>query len=208
MIRPKTQEEAAAERLRQAIINHSTAQASASSSRSWRGTSGAASFPFGKPSPPAIVPENAYRAVLRSSHPRRSCSHPLVVMMYSTHFRECDYRMRSYSCLDQSLCMAFARLTYRESLRDIEICLRAVQVKLYHAGFRGRLGADRLRLRLGGISTCWLLQPLGAAWDATRSSLPVAGSLCSAPISHRLAGDSHPCSGCLGSRYAEGLPWP
>ena len=50
-----------------------------------------------------------------------------------------DYRQRSFSCLDQFLCMAFAQLTYRESLRDIETCLRAVRSKLYHAGLRGRV---------------------------------------------------------------------
>ena len=47
-----------------------------------------------------------------------------------------DRRIRSFSCFDQFLCMAFAQLTYRESLRDIEICLHAFHKKLYHAGFR------------------------------------------------------------------------
>lgn len=45
-------------------------------------------------------------------------------------------RVRRFSCRDQFLCMAFAQLTYRESLRDIETCLRAMGPKLYHAGFR------------------------------------------------------------------------
>src|SRR5438477_8099930 len=48
-----------------------------------------------------------------------------------------DYRSRSLSCRDQFLAMAFAQLTYRESLRDIESCLRSVGSKLYHMGFRG-----------------------------------------------------------------------
>lgn len=48
-----------------------------------------------------------------------------------------DRRVRRFSCRDQFLCMAFAQLTYRESLRDIETCLRAMGPKLYHAGFRG-----------------------------------------------------------------------
>jgi len=48
-----------------------------------------------------------------------------------------DRRVRRFSCRDQFLCMAFAQLTYRESLRDIETCLRAMEAKLYHAGFRG-----------------------------------------------------------------------
>jgi hypothetical protein len=49
------------------------------------------------------------------------------------------HRVRSFSCLDQFLCLAFAQLTYRESLRDIEVCLGAVASKLYHMGFRGRV---------------------------------------------------------------------
>jgi hypothetical protein len=48
-----------------------------------------------------------------------------------------DRRMRTFSCLDQFLCMAFAQLTYRESLRDIETCLRAASTKLYHMGIGG-----------------------------------------------------------------------
>ena len=46
------------------------------------------------------------------------------------------YKVKSFSCLDQFLCMAFAQLTYRESLRDIEVCLRAMNNKLYHMGIR------------------------------------------------------------------------
>jgi hypothetical protein len=53
-------------------------------------------------------------------------------------------RMRGFSCRDQFLAMAFAQLTGRESLRDIETCLRAVQPKLYHAGFRGRISRSSL----------------------------------------------------------------
>jgi hypothetical protein len=49
-----------------------------------------------------------------------------------------DERVRSFTCWDQFLCMAFAQLTYRESLRDIEACLNAVPEKLYHLGFRTR----------------------------------------------------------------------
>jgi len=55
-----------------------------------------------------------------------------------------DYRSRGFSCRDQFLCMAFAQLTFRESLRDIETCLRSVQSKLYHAGFRGRISRSTL----------------------------------------------------------------
>src|SRR3954470_20553113 len=55
-----------------------------------------------------------------------------------------DRRIRHFSCFDQFLCMAFAQLTYRESLRDIEICLHALHKKLYHAGFRGVIARSTL----------------------------------------------------------------
>ena len=65
-------------------------------------------------------------------------------------FRRCvqryggNYKVKSFSCLDQFLCMAFAQLTYRESLRDIEACLRSMQNKLYHMGIRGRVSRNTL----------------------------------------------------------------
>ena len=65
-------------------------------------------------------------------------------------FRKCvqqyhgDYKVQSFSCVDQLLCMAFAQLTYRESLRDIESCLRFMQPKLYHMGFRGSISKSTL----------------------------------------------------------------
>ena len=55
-----------------------------------------------------------------------------------------DYKFRGFSCLDQFLCLAFAQLTFRESLRDIEACLRSVQSKLYHMGFRGKVSRSTL----------------------------------------------------------------
>ncbi len=65
-------------------------------------------------------------------------------------FRQCvdryngNYRVRSFTCFDQFLCMAFAQLTYRESLRDIECCLRAMREKLYHMGIRGKISRSTL----------------------------------------------------------------
>jgi hypothetical protein len=65
-------------------------------------------------------------------------------------FRKCvqryqgDYKVQSFSCMDQFLCMAFAQLTYRESLRDIESCLRFMQPKLYHMGIRGLVSRNTL----------------------------------------------------------------
>lgn len=68
----------------------------------------------------------------------------------SYEFQKCveryrgDARLRGFSCLDQYLAMAFAQLTYRESLRDIEACLGSVSGKLYHMGFRGRVARTNL----------------------------------------------------------------
>ncbi len=65
-------------------------------------------------------------------------------------FRRCvqryrgNHKIKSFSCLDQYRCMAFAQLTYRESLRDIEVCLRAQQSKLYHMGIRGGMSRNTL----------------------------------------------------------------
>ena len=55
-----------------------------------------------------------------------------------------NYKVKSFSCLDQFLCMAFAQLTFRESLRDIEICLRSMQAKVYHMGIRGKVSRSTL----------------------------------------------------------------
>jgi len=55
-----------------------------------------------------------------------------------------NHRTRSFTCYDQFLCMTFAQLTYRESLRDIECCLRAMQEKLYHIGIRGKVSRSTL----------------------------------------------------------------
>lgn len=55
-----------------------------------------------------------------------------------------ERRVKSFSCLDQFLCMAFAQLTFRESLRDIEACLRAQQSKLYHLGIRSTVARNTL----------------------------------------------------------------
>ena len=65
-------------------------------------------------------------------------------------FRRCvarykgNHRIRSFTCSDQFLCMAFAQLTYRDSLRDIECCLRAMRDKLYHMGIRGKISRSTL----------------------------------------------------------------
>lgn len=65
-------------------------------------------------------------------------------------FRQCverykgNYKIKSFSCWDQFLCMSFAQFTYRESLRDIETCLRAMQGKLYHMGIKSKVSKSTL----------------------------------------------------------------
>jgi hypothetical protein len=55
-----------------------------------------------------------------------------------------EHKVKRFSCLDQFLCMAFAQLTYRESLREVEVCLRAQRAKLYHMGFRSVVARNTL----------------------------------------------------------------
>ena len=55
-----------------------------------------------------------------------------------------NYKVKSFTCLDQYLCMAFAQMTFRESLRDIEACLRAQKSKLYHMGIRSTVSRNTL----------------------------------------------------------------
>ena len=74
----------------------------------------------------------------------------LVEFLPTYQFQVCANRyqgnryVKDFSCWDQFLCLAFAQLTYRESLRDIEACLRAQQPKLYHMGFRGQVSRNTL----------------------------------------------------------------
>ena len=74
----------------------------------------------------------------------------LIDFIHSYEFRKCvaryngNYKVKSFSCWDQFLTMAFAQLTYRESLRDIEACLRLAPNKLYHMGFRGKISRNTL----------------------------------------------------------------
>ena len=74
----------------------------------------------------------------------------LIAHAPSKEFQKCvtryrgDANLRGFSCWDQYLAMAFAQLTYRESLRDIEACLRSVGAKLYHMGLRGKVARTTL----------------------------------------------------------------
>jgi uncharacterized protein DUF4372/DDE family transposase len=96
-------------------------------------------------------------------------------------------RLRGFSCRDQFLCLAFAQLTYRESLRDIETCLRALAPKLYHAGFRGqvsrstladanrahdwRIFADFAQVLIGRARKLYADEPLGVELEQTAYAL-------------------------------------
>jgi hypothetical protein len=87
----------------------------------------------------------------------------LISFLPDREFRRCveryqsDIRPRGFSCWDQYLAMAFAQLTYRESLRDIEACLRSVQGKLHHLGFHGsERHAFRENAHFYGSFRCWL----------------------------------------------------
>lgn len=94
-----------------------------------------------------------------------------------------NYKSRGFSCNDQFLCMSFAQLTFRESLRDIEAGLRSVPAKLYHLGFRGRISrstladanekrdwriyADFAQVLIGIARPMYAAEPLGIDLDAT-----------------------------------------
>jgi transposase len=98
-----------------------------------------------------------------------------------------DRRPRGFSCRDQFLCLAFAQLTFRESLRDIETCLRALEPKLYHAGFRGkvsrstladanrahdwRIFADFAQVLIGRARKLYADEPLGVELEQTAYAL-------------------------------------
>jgi hypothetical protein len=96
-------------------------------------------------------------------------------------------RHRGFSCRDQFLCLAFAQLTFRESLRDIEPCSRAFQPKLYHAGFRGkvsrstladanrvhdwRIFADFAQVLIGRARKLYADEPMGVELEQTACAL-------------------------------------
>ena len=71
-------------------------------------------------------------------------------LIHPEQFRRCvrryqgDYKIKTFSCWNQFLCMGFGQLTFRESLRDIEVCLRSRQHQLYHLGFQGPISHSTL----------------------------------------------------------------
>jgi len=83
-------------------------------------------------------------------HAGRTVFSQLLDFLPKKHFDKCvrryhgNHRIKTFSCFDQYLCMAFAQITYRQSLRDIEACLRAMRPKLYHCGIRGKVSRNTL----------------------------------------------------------------
>jgi hypothetical protein len=69
---------------------------------------------------------------------------PLHIFHQCVNRYQGDFKVKEFFCLDQYLCMAFAQLTYRESLRDIEACLHAQKNKLYHMGIRSSISRSNL----------------------------------------------------------------
>ncbi len=136
-------------------------------------------------------------------HTGRPVFAQLMDFLPPPEFRRCvaryhgEYKVRGFSCLDQFLCLAFAQLTYRESLRDIETCLRAMQPKLYPMGIRGRvarstladanehrdgrIAADFAQVLIGIAKPLYATEPFGVelaatvyAFDATTIDLCLA----------------------------------
>jgi hypothetical protein len=113
----------------------------------------------------------------------------LLDFMPTAEFNRCvhryrgNYRARQFSCRDQFLCMAFGQLTFRESLRDIETCLRSMGHRLYHAGFRTvparstladanerrdwRIYADLANELIAVARKLYANEPMGVALDQT-----------------------------------------
>jgi hypothetical protein len=97
-----------------------------------------------------LRPCEAYNFVGASMNRGKLVFAQLMQHLPLTTFRRCvtryrgAFKVKSFSCLDQFLCMAFAQLTFRESLRDIEVCLRAQNSKLYHLGIRSAVARNTL----------------------------------------------------------------
>jgi hypothetical protein len=122
-------------------------------------------------------------------HVGKSIFAQLMEWIHPEQFRRCvtryrgNYKIRSFSCWDQFLAMAFAQVTYRESLEDIEVCLRSRGDQLYHLGFRSsvahstladanstrdwRIYADLAQILIGRARRLYAQEPLGIELDQT-----------------------------------------
>jgi len=145
----------------------------------------------------------------------------LIDHVPSYEFQKCvaryrgDTHGRGFSCRDQYLAMAFAQLTYRESLRDVEACLRSMSARLYHMGFRGRVSRSTLadanethdwriygdfaQVLIGIARPLYARDPIGVDLDQSLyaprfydyRSLPVVVSLGEIPEAQRRREDAH-----------------
>ena len=117
----------------------------------------------------------------------------LIEFLPHKEFQKCvaryrgDANPRGFSCWDQFLAMAFAQLTYRESLRDIQACLGAMRAKLYHMGFRGqvrkstladandahdwRIYADFAQVLIAQARSLYVAEPMGVELDRSLYAL-------------------------------------
>src|SRR5271165_511687 len=144
----------------------------------------------------------------------------LISFLPDREFRRCvaryqgDLRLRGFTCWDQYLAMAFAQLTYRESLRDIEACLGSLQGKLYHLGFRGkvarstladanesrdwRIFADFAHRLIATARRLYVREPMGVDLDESLYALDSTTiDLCLALFPWaRFRGDARPPSSC------------
>jgi hypothetical protein len=123
-------------------------------------------------------------------HSGKTVFSQIMALLPLKHFHHCvdryhgHHKVKDFSCLDHFLCLAFAQLTYRESLRDIESCLRAVHPRLYHMGFRclrisrntlananerrdWRIYADFAQVLIAEARTLYAGEDLGLALDQT-----------------------------------------
>ena len=111
-------------------------------------------------------------------------------------FRRCvarypsNYPTKTFSHLDQYLSMAFAQLTFRESLRDIEVCLRAHEAKLYHLGIRGHVARSNL-----GVDGCQNPRKDGAAKKVGMALAFISAAPCSRTLGGKRWLGGKPCQG-------------
>ena len=120
----------------------------------------------------------------------------LMDFLPSYQFRLCvdryhgNYKVKSLSCWDQFLSMAFAQLTYRESLRDIETCLRAAGEKLYHMGIRAKISRNILA-HANEVRDWRIYQDFARVFDPKRPGALLGRSHPSSTRSNRLCFGFH-----------------
>ena len=129
-------------------------------------------------------------------HSGKAVFSQLMDWIHPEQFRRCvtrydgNYKVRHFSCWDQFLAMAFAQITFRESLADIEICLRSRQEELYHLGFRSSVAQPSLGRCQQRTGLAYLCRS-GAGTDPTRPQFVCARALGLGTRPHRLCVGFH-----------------